>query len=634
MPERSRLLPLWIAALLWIAGCAAEPRQLAPLAPASVDALRKSVEYLASDALEGRGIGTAGLDEAATYIAGYFRGLGLVPLEGQGDYYQPFKFTTVSGPGARTTLRINGKDLAAGRDFQPYVFSAEAEFAGGVVFAGYGIAGARDGAGREYDDYAGVDVEGKVVLVMRFEPHDADGRSRIAPGDWSPHARLEHKARQAAQRGAAAMMVVHPVRYHGPERFTTLDRLVGQNVGIPVVQISIQAAEELLRAAGASDLGTFQARIDEQFRPFSMVLRRSRAEGRVELERKTYDLRNVAAALPGKWRPDRYIVVGAHYDHLGRGGFGSMARGSGEIHNGADDNASGTAALLEVARLLSEAGGLPKTVIFVAFSAEERGLVGSRWWVEHAPVPLERIDAMINMDMIGRVRNNVVLVGGGATAAAFEHILREAEERSPLQFRTAGASGIAPSDSTSFLVRRIPVLFFWTGMHADYHRPSDDADKINYEGLAQIVDVVGHVVQSISVRNDVRFAGSAAVAGMQATDVLRPGGGAASLGVVPDYGMDQAAGVKISGTVAGSPAERAGLEAGDVLVAWDGRPLQTIYDLTDYLRLSQPGQMVRLRYLRHGRQREAEVVLGTRDDGARVIDEAEDAEAAMEAVRP
>lgn len=603
-----------LVAVLLLAGCRASFRPPAQLPPASAECLRKSVEYLAADEREGRGPGTAGLEDAANYIAGYFRGLGLSPLPGHDSYSQPFTSTSIIGIDESTHLMVGGKRFGAG-DVMPLAFSAEKAFAGQVVFVGYGISGAPKQSGEVYDDYAGVNVAGKVALALRFEPHDAQGQSRLDPQRWSEHAWLEKKARVASDHGAAALLIVHAPMHHGSESldFEATQRL-GPPLDIPVLHVRQELAERLLRLARAKDLRTYQKHIDESFSPVSFMLRRVRAEGSVAAKRETYELKNVMAFLPGKGpRSKQYIVVGAHYDHLGRGGPGSLAHRSSEIHNGADDNASGTAAMMEIARLLKHAGPLDRSVLFVAFSGEEKGLLGSRYWVEHSPVPLKSVAAMVNLDMVGRLREQRLLIGGEATSAVFSDILQRADAESPIELERLAMfdNGMAPSDNTSFALRRIPVLFLWTGVHDDYHRPSDDAEKINYDGLQQIAHFTARVTAELASARTIEF--SHQVQGPTTAPSKRStSDGGASLGIVPDYEEQTARGVRISGTTPGSPADQAGLLPGDVITGLGEREIANIYDLTEALNSAEAGQSADVRIGRDGKAVVLKVTLGAR----------------------
>jgi Zn-dependent M28 family amino/carboxypeptidase len=296
-------------------------------------------------------------------------------------------------------------------------------------------------------------------------------------------------------------------------------------------------------------------------------------------------------------------MIGAHYDHLGYGESGSLERKeeAGQIHHGADDNASGTAGIMELARLLSCGPPLQRSIIFVAFSGEEEGLLGSQHWVSEPPVPLNKVVAMINMDMVGRVKNNSLLVGGTGTAKPFEEILNRLDEQSPLDFKSTWRNGIAPSDNTSFVTREIPVLFFFSGTHADYHRPTDTADKINYTGEAEVINVAAKVIEEISGRDDLQFTKVATTnpTTMSGDPTLRAGG--ASLGVIPDYSGEEVKGVKITGTTPGSAAAKAGLVANDILIQFDTKKIETLYDLTDALNAATPGKTIKLQVIRDGK---------------------------------
>ena len=585
---------------------------------ASLESIEKSVRYLSSDEMEGRGIGTQGLELAAKYIAGYFSGLGLQPPPGQKDYFQSFEYSTIAGLGEGTRLSVNERSYQAGEDFQPQAMSAEEAFSGGVVFVGYGISGAKGLNGDEYDDYAGVDVTGKVALALRFEPKDEAGKSRLSKEGWSEHAAIARKARVAAARGAVAFLYLHPPTHHGPETMSPLARSRGESAAIPVIQVRQRVAEEMLRIAEAGDLKTYQGAIDNSFSPRSVVLRKVNVDGAVELKRTTSTLKNVTAYLPGKGKlAKEHVVVGAHYDHLGRGGFGSRSPRSKEIHNGADDNASGTAGIMEIARLLSRAPEQQgRSVLFVAFTGEEQGLLGSQHWVEHPPVPLGSIKAMLNLDMIGRVSGSSLMIGGTATSAVLPPLITLADAQSPLEMKNVWANGYAPTDTTSFVARRIPVLFFWSGTHADDHRPTDDADKVNYEGAAEVVNIVVNVLQELRVRRGLTYSQGTPTTGPgAATQESSPGlrAGGASLGVVPSYADEaDARGMKVTGTTPGSAAEKAGLQAGDVITAIGERKVTNVYDLTDVLNERKPGDVVKIKFERDGKEQTVQATLTER----------------------
>ncbi len=557
-----------------------------PPAPFVIDA-KQTLYTLASDEFEGRGIGSTGLNKAADLIAADFSRIGLKPLPGQAGYFEPFEMTTATQVGPATTLSIGDRTFAKNEDFVPVTFAAEGKFSGPVVFVGYGM----KSAVQHYDDYAGIDVKGKVALAMRFEPHDAKGNSRFEKDGWSDAAALGEKAKAAADAGAAALLIITPMEFHGND-----DRLVpfsrrsmSDAPKIPVLHIRQTVAEELLKRGGAPDLKTLQEKIDQSGKPASFALAGVDVSGNVELKRTQVTVKNVVGYLPGKIA-DEYVVVGSHYDHLGRGGIGSLSPHSHDIHHGADDNASGTTAMIELASHFAQAGTPERSLIFVAFTAEEEGCIGSEHFVDNPPVELSKITAMINLDMVGRIRSTqvstniggpptslpantpttragpgILYVGGSGTAATFDAIIQKADEDSPLVTKDIGKGGLGPSDHMSFALKRVPVMFFFSGLHADYHRPTDTAEKINYDGLQEVVDFSADVISQVeqSPRQPYIVAADA-----HSMHLGSPSSGTVvTLGVVPDYtsSIDGGGGVKISGATAGiASPDKAGLQAGDV----------------------------------------------------------------------
>ena len=616
LPRRSLLLALTAFNLVLFGDVFAA----APSAPARGGATfevdpKEFVKFLSSDDLEGRGVGTEGLNKAADFIAGAYKKLGLKPPPGQENYFQTFKATTVVRPAEETSLTFGptpARKYILGEDYIPLSFSAEAKFDGPLVFVGYGIMNGERG----YDDYAGVDVKGKVALALRYEPHDADGFSRFAGrDDWSRHATLTRKAEAAAAAGASGLVLVNPPTFHEEE-----DPLVpfsrsfpGDQSKIPVIQVRRRVVDEWLKKAGhAEDLKALQEKIDDVGEPHSAAIDpKATVSADVSIDRVQSEVKNVVAVLPGKGTlADEYVVVGAHYDHLGRGGLSSLKPLSGAIHNGADDNASGTAAMLELAERFTRTSFAGRSIIFAAFTAEEMGLLGSKHFVDKPPVPLDKIAYMINLDMVGRLEGNALLVAGAGTAPGFDAILAEVDEASELRVQGFGRGGFGPSDHMSFALKKIPVLFLHTGQHADYHRPTDDANKINYKGIDLVVDFTHRVVEKLLTQPREQY-----VAADDAHSVFGGGPGTggggfrASLGVVPDYGAEGVKGVKISGTSPGSPAEKAGLKEGDVLVQFGEKKLDNVYDLTEQLTKAKPGTAVKLGVERGGERIELEATL-------------------------
>lgn len=457
--------------------------------------LHEEVGYLASPELEGRGINTPGINQAAHFIAGHFKAAGLQPVKGQNDYFQAFDYVTADRTDMATALNVAGRGCRLGVDFVALSFSAEKSFAGQPVFAGYGISNEE----HHYDDYASFDARGKVLIVLRFEPHDEKGHSRLAKDGWSAGARLSAKARNAAEHGAAAIILVNPPDFHGGDDLMPFaGRFIEAPSSIPVLQVKQSVVDAWLKQANQPDLASLQKQIDQSGRPYSRDLAGLSAQGKVLIHRTVHPLKNVVGVLPGRGKhADEYVIVGAHYDHLGYGGPGSLSPGTRKVHPGADDNASGTSAVMEMARLLADQPPHRRSILFICFSAEETGLLGSSYFVNHPSVPLSKVAAMVNLDMVGRLRNQTLLVGGSGTARPFEQILADLDEQSPLKLKDFGKGGFGPSDHLSFALKKVPVLFLFTGLHVDYHRPTDTADKINYDGMAKVVHFGVNLVERL-----------------------------------------------------------------------------------------------------------------------------------------
>jgi hypothetical protein len=662
--------------LIALAGCnsrsghslalANQPEQAAP--SVLEDQIRSDVYYLASDRLEGRGVGTPGLDLAADYIATRFQSLGLKPLPGLDGYFQPFDITTAESIDPATTLAAGDNAWKLKETFTALSFSGEGRFSAPLVFVGYGVTDPKSA----YDDYANMDVKGKVVLAMRFEPHDDKGKSRWTKGgkeDYTSNAHLETKARVAAEHGAVALLLVNPPNYHdhGDDPLLPFSRQYVGGVTLPVLQVKRTVADDLLKRGGATTLATLQQQIDQHVQAASTDLKDVRVTGNVAIKRTKKTVRNVIAYLPGAGpHADEYVMVGAHYDHLGWGGPGSLmnmptshaalqvpgqikemlmpgadtanphatthptslattrpatAPTTRAIHHGADDNASGTATVLELARLFARnAAEHPpqRSIIFATFTAEESGLIGSARFANHPPIDLTKIVAMLNLDMVGRIRKNLLYVGGGGTAAPFHEFLKKADDDSPLEFKNFGDGGMGPSDHMSFALKKIPVLFLFSGVHEDYHRPTDTADKINYNGMAQVARMSVELIDDLASMPKSQYVDAADKGSMMSpmsagTGGEVEGGRRASLGVIPEYGEEEdGKGVKIGGTSAGTPASKAGLQAGDVVLKLGDQPTGTLMELSTALNSHKPGDKVKLVYQRDGKQITIDITLAAR----------------------
>jgi hypothetical protein len=584
------------------------PPQIAP-EPSDADPAH-TIPYFASDALTGRGPGSAGLQEAGDFIAQRLAA-GLKPLPGLNGYFQYFDYVSKLRPQQDCVLTVGDHPCILDTDFLPLSISGDGKFNVPVVFAGYSIT---DPA-HHYDDYAGLNVTGKFVMAMRYEPADANGKSMFATGadDWSADARLSAKAKNAVDHGAAGLILFNPPAQRGGIREDALTSFstVGPDVKIPVLFVKRSVAALILGGKDEPDLA-----FDATGKPSAPHFAATTVTGNVRVPSITAHIRNVLAYLPGSGpNAGECIVIGAHYDHLGKGELGHTAGGHpGEIYHGADDNASGAAAVLETAVQSATMPPRSRTVIFAFFTAEEEGLIGSEYFVRHSPIPLENIVAMVNLDMVGRLRDEKIYIGGSGTAQIFDSLIQDADHGSPLLIRpmpadVGGRGGIGPSDHMSFAVEHIPVLFMFTGMHPDYHRPSDVAGKINYQGVQQIVAYNQHVLDLLADMPRQAYDSSADSKAYSFLFGAHTGG--ARLGVIPDYGSDSTqAGVPIQGVSPGSPAAAAGLTGGDVLVKWDDKPLAGLEDLAEDLGNARPGQIVHLGVLRGKQSLEIVATLG------------------------
>jgi peptidase M28-like protein/PDZ domain-containing protein/PA domain-containing protein len=575
----------------------------------SVDSQRylEDIKALTSPAMEGRGDGTNGLTLAAHFIEEQFKNLGLKPA-GTSSYFQPF--TVVTGAqlksGNRFTLQSeeSKSELQSNQDFVPFSFSSSGSATGALVFAGYGASANEF----QYDDYRALDVKDKIVVVLRYEP--AGFSAKTGHHGLTEHSQLVTKAINARNHGAKAIVLINGKLGEGEEDLLTRFGSVSgpQDVGILFVHVKNAVAESWFRAAGKS-LADVQNQINTSSKPASFSFPENlRASLNVSIESTRATVNNVLAYLPG--RTDEYVIIGAHYDHLGRGNFDSLAPSQiGQIHPGADDNASGTAGVLELARSLArQKVRFQRGILFASFAGEELGLLGSAEWVKAPTLPLDKAVAMVNMDMIGRVRENKVYVGGVGTGSTFRTLLEEAQTKSGLKLEYS-AGGYAASDHTSFVSKHIPVLFFFSGLHSDYHKPSDTWEKINAGAAAQLLDLISDVgTQLANASTPPTF-----VAVVEDKPVGGAGGGGYGpyFGSVPDFGQVES-GVRFSDVRPGSPAAKAGLKAGDILVEFNDTPIKNLYDFTDALRRSKVGDMVRVKVLRDGKETTALVKLEQR----------------------
>lgn len=697
--------------------------------------LQADMNYLASDELAGRDVGTPGIESAAQHVYQSFARSGL-----QTELYDSTPFQTFNIPigaglgdadrnrlileffgGSRNSEPVDGEAAseapdgseqptdgrtggpkvpeneaadatgvteasdvnrvdrfvgALGNQFRPLAIGGNGVVRGPLVFAGYGITDPN----RPYDDYAGVSAQGSIVLVLRKEPHNQpvagqEGKPEQAGVRDSRHAFFETKIRNAAAQGAIAVCLINDpqsiaesiaeidrrilaesegqsklrqqldslpaeavqVRERMQARLRDLEsmvadlqrkRLVASDGlleigsagnrpyvdGLPVVSISRSLASRLVERASGKTLDQVQAEIDASLRPNSFPLQVN-GELETELTSPEVETRNVIGVLPGRGPlSEQTVVIGAHYDHVGMGGPGSLAPGTVAIHNGADDNASGTSVMLaSVDRLTQMLASSPahRRLVFIAFTGEERGLLGSQHYVQNPRFPLESTVAMLNLDMVGRLRDNDLTVYGTGTSPGFDELVERANRQTGFSLFKV-ASGYGPSDHQSFYEQKIPVLFFFTGLHSDYHRPSDKPDKINFSGMARITDLTASVAyelatseqppgyvmtdREVKIRQQARaFLGVA----------LREGAAADGQTVLPDS-------VFVTAITPGSPAEAAGVRVGDRLVKLDDVEVRQVAEVIEMVGLREADVPLRLQLERAGERIELTAILKNR----------------------
>jgi Tol biopolymer transport system component/Zn-dependent M28 family amino/carboxypeptidase len=586
-----------------------------------VDDLRLHVARLTADEMQGRLTGTRGEELATDYVAGAFKHIGLAPAGEEGTWFQTFEFTSGATLGADNRLAVDGVSLPAepvlDRDWRPLALSGNGEFApAGVVFAGYGIIAPGAGGVPDYDAYAGLDVTDQWVMVLRFLPESV-------PAAWRSHllhyADLAYKAATAKRLGARGLIVVTGPQAAARERLVDLSVDAAGGAGsLAGISIGDDLAARLLQAAG-HDLADLQARLDTGETVAGFALDGVRVGARIAVERQLASGRNVigrlAAGEPNTLPP---LVIGAHVDHLGRGqAHGSLAREAerGSVHHGADDNASGVAAMLEIAQHLKELqkrGRLAarRDILFVGWSGEELGTLGSTHFVEGLADGgdlRDVISAYLNLDMIGHLRERLYLQGTGSSSVW----AREIERRNvPVGLAIATkADPYLPTDVTPFYLQGVPVLNAFTGAHEDYSTPRDTADRLNYDGMRDIARLVAGIARSLasSVEEPDYVLVERQDTGLSRKHLR------AYLGTIPAYGQDESvAGVRLQGAIKGGPAAQAGVVNGDVVVGLAGVEIENIQDFMSALGALAVGEETELTVLRDGGPVVLKVVPGSR----------------------
>lgn len=657
--------------------------------------MAEDLRFLTSDELEGRSSVEPIIKEAASYLADRFQSIGLKTDLFDGSAFQMVDISVGPKPSSREANQVTIEtsietskpiNLVLGESFNPLAIgSMKGEIKAPLVWGGYGINSDK----HQYNDYADIDVQGKVVMMMRKEPGAADPDSPFNGVKNTRHAFFETKVSTAIDAGAAAIIIVNDTASIERKlteiknrQETELDRIVqirrrldslpseavnirkklasqitraeamvagiseelldarqgvleineagtnprggndeiidsetgtkSKRLPVPVVSISREVADQLIRSSSQPFLNEGEGldrvieRIDDDFKPRSFQIQDAVIDIKVELTPSIFKSPNVVATLPGEGDlAEQTIVIGAHYDHVGMGGYGSLAPGTVAVHNGADDNASGTAVLLQVAEnLVGELTGQEnrRRIVFVAFTGEERGLLGSKHYVQQPRFPISNTVAMVNMDMVGRLNDNELTVYGTESSDVMDGLLDSANERFRFKLDRIG-SGYGPSDHASFYAAQVPVLFFFTGLHPDYHRPSDDFEKLNLDGMGRITDMITQVSERLATMPE-RPEYKQTEANVQIRRQLT---------VFMGVKLSQQPGeVVFSSILASGPAEASGLIIGDTLLSMAGKPIKQIDEVFQRLRRYSPGDLISLVVRRDGQSKKMEVKLRAR----------------------
>ena len=550
------------------------------------------IDYLAGDALQGRRAGTAHADSAAEYIKKEFAACGLTLLGDDG--FQSFEVLTGLLPGPGNRLASGTAAFTLGADFMPLGFSENAALTAGVVFCGFGFDFAADSLA--WHDYAGVEVAGKWVMILRDGPESATGSD-----PYGPYRSLRKKVQTARDLGAGGILFVSGEKTDPEDVLMKMNAEQGSTgAGVPIVHITRAVAERLLREDNLSIAALEQTLLTTHkpaSRPLSAIV-----TAQTEVTRQMSKTHNVVAALAGSdpVLKEQYVVIGAHYDHLGWGGPGSGSRRPDTlaIHNGADDNASGVASLLELAeKMAARQPEIKRSILFIAFTAEEMGTLGSKYFTEHPLIDLKQIQVMINLDMVGRFNEETRAfnIGGTGTAPELSGIVQSLAQRHELR-PTLSPEGYGPSDHAAFYGKDLSVLFFMTSIGETYHTPDDDIETLNLPGQKTVTDFVHDLALELANRGDKLVFQEAGPKSQPAPSRRFK----VTLGIMPDFTASGIKGLRADMVIPDRPAARAGMKKGDVITAMEGKPVTDIYEYMNRLADFSPGQRISIEILRDG----------------------------------
>lgn len=554
----------------------------------TVNELRQHISYLASDQLQGRLPGTEGDRLSASYIREEFEKAGIELIAQKG--YQFFDVVTHAEAGRNNTLRAGSLEASLNEDFTPLSFSKSSGLTASAVFAGYGFRVENDTL--NWDDYEGIDVGGKWVIILRGEPLEDDSES-----PFSGQAGLREKVLTAKDMGAGGVIFVSGPSFDEDDALVRMfyDKTTA-DAGIPVFHARRHFVDSLVGVP----ISALEKKIRESMAPHSHETETT-VYGVSDVVHQKVKTMNVVGMVEGtdSVLKEQFIVLGAHYDHLGMGGPGSGSRepDTHAVHNGADDNASGVAGIIEIAeKIASDDHRLKRSLVVVAFGAEEMGLIGSKYFVEHPVIEMDDVVAMFNFDMIGRLNDErSVVFGGTGTSKESEDIINKNLELHGMK-GSFSREGFGPSDHAAFYAEDIPVFFISTGPHQDYHTPQDDVGLIDFDGQKAVAELSYDLIAEVANRDaalSFREAGSKSRSARSYNFKV-------TLGIVPDFTSSENNGLGVGGVRVDGPADKAGMEKGDRIIALDGMEVTNIYDYMGRLKKLEPGQIITVDIIREG----------------------------------
>ncbi len=557
----------------------------------TVDELKGHIGYLASDELEGRKPGTPGIEKAAVYIVEQLEAIDAQKVDG--SYFQTLEIVTDLKAGDNNKLVFGDVAGKVNEDFVPLNISENVEVEADIVFVGYGFQFDEDTL--KWNDYADVNAEGKWVLILRGSPSGGGH----GPDPYANYASLRKKILTARDNKAAGVLFVSGKQFDEADELIELSFSRREtSAGLPAIQIKRSLADKIV-TTGNKTIDTLEAELNESKSPVSFTIN-AKLNAQTDLVKTTAETKNVVAILEGNdpMLKNEYVILGAHYDHLGYGGVGSGSRSPDEhaIHNGADDNASGTSAIIEVfEKFAGNKDKLKRSILFLAFTAEEMGLIGSKYFVDNPFIDLENLHFMFNLDMVGRLNDSTknLTIGGTGTAVGLEAILQKHVDESGLNVKF-NSEGYGPSDHASFYAKDVPVAFFFTGVHEDYHKPSDDAHLINYEGEKIVADLVYDIAFDLANMSDALVYQEAGPKEPKNTYRRFK----VTLGIMPDVASSDTEGLRADAIIEGRPAHNAGMKKGDIIIAMEGKSVNDIYDYMNRLADFKPGQRISVDVMR------------------------------------